>query len=201
MNKEPVHGPFVVAFNGPPRAGKDTAANLLADMLDKSIWVNAPVVRLPLAQPMREAAMGLIGLPYNFAGYDITKDMPQDLLGGMTLRQLMIAFSEEFMKPRFGSDIWCEIWHNSIPTGFAGIVLIPDLGFQKEVDFLERRFGAERVVVVQVSREGRSYNGDSREPCLGTNNFLLENDGTLEDVATEVGRLIGRLTNKYRWQI
>jgi hypothetical protein len=194
-------GPYVLGFNGPPRAGKDTAMNLFADHVDRSRWINAPIIERPLAMPMRKMAFAALGLDYSFDRYETLKDLPCPALAGQTIRQFMIALSEEFMKQKFGKEIWCRLWLESIPKNFNGIVLVPDVGFQVEANFMLNHFGYEDVVIVQVGREGKTFEGDSRENVSADQKFTLTNNGTIDDMRVEIARLAGRLTNKYRWKI
>jgi hypothetical protein len=142
-----------------------------------------------------------LGLPYSFDSYEVLKAANIEAFNKMNLREWMIWLSEEVMKPKFGPDIWCRLWAESIPVGFSGIVLVPDVGFQIESNFMMERFGHDNVVMVQMAREGYDFSNDSRENVGADQNFAITNNGEIDDMRVEIARLAGRLTNQYRWQI
>lgn len=190
---------YIIGFNGPPRAGKDTLAAMVADHLCQK--TNLPVLTIPLSMPMRKMAMGAIGVEYQLDTYERIKDQPIAALKGMLLRQFMIDISESYMKPTQGQEIWSELLCESIPLDFQGILLVPDFGFQHEPDFFERRFDSSRVCAVQVHREGKDFNGDSRGWVHSTHTYKVHNDGSLDDLKTEAVRIYGRLVNQMGWRL
>jgi hypothetical protein len=190
---------YIVGFNGPPRSGKDTAAQMFLEHLDGRVTI--PSCMRSLSTPMRNRAFGALCLPYNGEHYEQIKDQPLSQLGGMTLRQFMIADSEEFMKPKFGKDIWNQLLCESLAGIPSALVVIPDFGFQHEPDFMMARYSPNRVVMVQISRDGRTFASDSRTYVTADRNMAIENNGTLGDLHTEVVRLYGRLVNQLGWKL
>lgn len=181
---------YIIGFNGPPKSGKDTIAAAMRDHLDSRC--NIPVVIDHLARPMRQMAMSLTGNdPTDFKLYNSIKDSPQSLLrraakdGGLdTIRQLMIATSEDFIKPRYGQDFWARKMlqaHVWLESGMPGILFVPDIGFPAEVGVFDDLFPKIKTLIVQIDRPGITWAGDSRVPCEGLRNTAhLFNDKTPE---------------------
>lgn len=158
----------IIILNGPARVGKDTIAKAfekapqtLSTAFKRRIW---EVVALTMG-------MRLEAFLRRYDGDEGWKDTPQKEWGGKSVRDLMIHTSETYIKPFFGSDYYGaetakyiaeveELWgENSW--------IIPDGGFQPEVDALVDKFG-ERVIVIQLTREGYSdFTGDSRGWVMG----------------------------------
>lgn len=196
--------PFVIMFNGPPRSGKDSIAQALRKWIDdRSVM---PTHMLHFATPMRDIAMGLIG-ESGFARYNEIKDRPQPLLRKAelledgpsfdTIRDFMIALSETFVKPRYGSDFWGRMLTTQYARGWWGklpaIVLIPDLGFHPEMYHVISSTQPRRVLIVQTYREGTDWSKDSRGYVShpGVHMLRLHNNGTIDDAVEKLVGMIG----------
>lgn len=201
---------YLLGFNGPPRCGKDSLAKAFADYLDDK-GCTLPVRVEYLSEPMRHIAYAMIGFKGQLKGSDYEyfkgAHWPQFDRDG---RHLMIDVSESFMKPLYGLDIFARMLLERV-KGFHGIVLVPDSGFQCEVSPLIESLGPDNVVIARVHRTEtvgnltRKYDfadmNDSREWVGAPLETDLTNEGTLEDLKTEAGRLYGRLVNRMGWVI
>lgn len=182
-------GPFVVGFNGPPRAGKDSIASCLQELLDSATQV--PVHRQALAATMRDGAMAILGLSGGDKFYSDIKDKPLELLNGKTFRRFMIDMSEVFVKNVYGQDFWARLlyarnqsWWHGVPS----ILLVTDIGFPAEVEFLCEH--SAHMINVRVDRSGCDFSTDSRGYCsaqvYGGQDVALSNDGTLQEAAEHI---------------
>lgn len=200
---------YIVAFNGPPESGKDTMADMLADHMDKQ-GVSLPVRMESLSLPLRKIAYSTVGYPTfpesMLAGewYASFKRAHFRLLG-VTGRQLMIDVSEKFLKPTYGIEVMAKLLLER-NEGFHGILLIRDSGFQIEVDPLIQAVGHTNLYVANVERKGKTFANDSREwvhhPMFRQGyQGAYRNNGSLDDLRTEAGRLYGRLVNNLGWKL
>lgn len=198
---------YIVGFNGPPRVGKDTIANCLRSMIDVECTI--PTFTDHLARPMREMAMSLCGLdPKDFQSYTDEKDDPRKLLkravngSWESLRQLMIATSEDFIKPRYGQDFWGRKLvadHKWLEQGLPGILIVPDIGFPVEVGVFDSMFPKTKTLIVQVDRPGTTWELDSRVPCEGQRNTChVFNDSRVVDAAEFV---LNHMTKFLGWDL
>src|SRR3546814_8338891 len=133
---------YIVGFNGPPRSGKDTLAEMLANHMDKH-QVTLPVKFESLSLPLRHIAHAVVGRTYEESGYEAFKEEWFDLLQSDG-RHLMIDSSESFLKQCYGQDVMARLLIQR-NLDFEGILLIRDCGFQIEVDTLEEWVGVENL--------------------------------------------------------
>jgi hypothetical protein len=156
--------PRIVLFNGPPEAGKDTLSVELAQAL------NAPVALGRMSAPLKRAACALYDIdPEEFS--QMPKEQPSEKLLGQTPRQVQVAVSEEFLKPRHGQNVLGRIMVNSLNDLIkacqrqnldVGYVAVPDSGFHCELPPLVEAFGANSMVMIRLHRKDKDFSRDSR---------------------------------------
>lgn len=190
---------FIVGFNGPPRSGKDTIAEMLADKMDKA-GVTLPVKFESLSLPLRHIAYSVVGRIYDESTYEAFKQEWFEQLG-TDGRHLMIDTSESFLKQCYGIDVMARLLIER-NKDFEGVLLIRDCGFQIEVDPLENWVGIENLYMVQMFREGCDFSNDSRE-YVHTRGKMhqIYNDSDLDHLRTEAARIYGRLVNQCGWKL
>lgn len=186
--------PLVVILNGPPGCGKDTIAN---SWLEKTLGNDEfrPHVKA-FKEPMYRVAAAALGLPlhefmelYNDREW---KEHNRPEWGGKSVRDLMIATSESYLKPMFGETCMGKLAVNSIQQRIPSqndVIIFSDGGFKAEVEELEKHF---HVRVVQILRDGCSFEGDSRSYIEGTNlpTYLLFNDRSVEEAVEDLEWII-----------
>lgn len=193
---------FIVGFNGPPQCGKDTLARLFAEVV-KAKHPHLRVLMVPLSNPLRFVAHAMIARVYSAALYESFKKETFPQFGGRTGRQLMIDVSESFLKPVYGQSIMADMLIQEVSNLRADLVLIPDSGFQCEVQPIIDWVGYDKFLVCRVHRDGCSFENDSREWVehpVDQMNTDIYNDGSLADLETEAGRLYGRCVNQKGWK-
>lgn len=191
---------YIVAFNGPPRCGKDTMARMLADHMD-SKGVTLPVREVSLSTPLRVIAYAMTGFKGaldgdDYEGFKTTRFLEFDRTG----RELMIDVSEKFLKSVYGQEIMAELLFAQL-SEFTGVALIRDVGFQVELDTLARVVEPRQIYVACLRREGCDFSNDSREYVIHKFSHGYENTGSLADLRTEAGRIYGRLVNQMGWNL
>lgn len=193
---------YVVCFNGPPESGKDTAAMLLAQLIEAKHDI--PVREDSLSYPLRRIAYTMVGYEgMRLDGEDYAKFKTTIFPGFGYGRQIMIDISEKFLKPLYGQEVMANMLLSSLMK-FDGIVLIRDCGFQVELQPLIRAFGTQNVYVVRVHRPDKTFENDSREWVnhhdVGMS-MDLDNSSDLYNLATETQRIYGRLLNQLGWKL
>lgn len=171
--------PRYILINGAPRSGKDTIAKNFICRYPK----NAIFERFSRPHKEAFAAMTKADIEewFNVLPYENDKTAVIPWLG-VSYRQWQIDFSEKFMKPLYGDDIFGRMllertrhFYDHVP------VIVPDCGFQVEVD----TFAAADCLLIRVERKGTSFEGDSRshvEPCGGWSFITLHNNGTQDEI-------------------
>jgi len=182
----------IIILNGPPESGKDTLADYVVQ--------NIPYFhKMKFAAPLKGGCKEMYGLTETqvaeLESNRALKDAPNDLLFGRSWRQVNIDLSENYMKPKYGLDVFGKILVNSIKTSGKERIIVSDGGFDVEIPPLIKAFGAESILMVRLSRDGTDYSKDSRSyidaKALGIRSMKLHNDNLLD------ARL--ELYSKVRW--
>lgn len=195
---------YIVGFNGPPRSGKDTLAQMLEEHMRKQGVPSARIRQDSLSMPLRHIAYAMTGWGGEVDGpnYEKFKEQYFDefLKGG---RHVMIDVSERFLKPVYGEQIMAKMLLRR-HIGFDAVVLVRDMGFQCEVNPLRQWTGGRNLYLVNVERPGCDFTNDSREWVNHNDTgcqMIVRNTGSLDDLRTEAGRIYGRLVNQMGWTL
>lgn len=182
--------PKYIILNGPPKSGKDT----IGQQLHFQLRPHYSVIRRKLAEPIKRAVAAFTGLtPVEADHYfenPVVKDAPSKRFFGTTPRQVLISFSEDWVKPNYGKTAFGEIMLESTKD-HNGVVVITDCGFEEEISV----FDPTEAVVIRLHRDGCSFANDSRNFVYpeGFLSFDVDNDREPEYVAEEI---IQRLTKE-----
>jgi hypothetical protein len=104
--------------------------------------------------------------------------------GSRTFRDAMISFSEEWMKPQFGEEVFgrLALKRCTEQSIFYDRFVFDDSGFRPEAEFIVASEGAPACRLIRLDRPGCSFVGDSRGyielPNVHTTHLL--NDSTPE---------------------
>lgn len=196
---------YVVGFNGPPECGKDTLAEMLQDHMDQQ-GVSIPVVQASLSSPLR-------GIAYEMAGWEGKRldgpdyeEFKRTMFPqfGVTGRQLMIDASEDFLKPKYGQAVMAKLLLGKLQNPLTAqhkVVLIRDSGFQCEVGPIIDAVGADNMLIVNVIRPGKTFEGDSREWVQHINRYVAPNTGTLLELRAQAAFIYGLMVNNLGWKL
>lgn len=176
---------MIIALNGPPRVGKSTFCDMLSLAFnDKGSKV--------FQEQFKNGLFDLLNLEVLFPkhqfsteeGYEKCKEERPEL------RLVLRAVSENVVKPIFGKDFWAEYIISNIKEDIADgyIVVIPDLGFDAEVDKLKENF--DDVLIVQLRRDGIDFSEDSRHYVDAD---IIFDNLTLESTQAAVDRVIAHI--------
>lgn len=185
----------VILFNGPPRSGKDTAADAVAEF-----WANS-AFQEKFALPLKRTFGAVMDSDVNWqSGYDHDYEPRKEEiipLLGISYRQFQIDFSEEFMKRKFGQFIFGKLLVERIKTQARGgyeMAVISDCGFGQEVQYAVEEFGAHNCLLIRCHRAGCDFSKDSRNYVYHDNGKLVQNDifnnGTIEDFTNNVIQVV-----------
>jgi len=192
--KRPPVFPSVIFVQGPPRSGKDTAAQIISQVYD--------CMHMKFAMPIRAMLAGIVPSVLE----DIERAKNHSLkqynpdATDITIRQLMIEFSEEFIKPRLGEAAFgyasLEFVKRHVLNGQP--IVFSDSGFPDEaVPFIEY-FGPGNCLIIQLTRVGTSFKGDSRNYWSHPKvmNVILPNDGTVDILQKGIGECLSSYIDK-----
>ncbi len=170
----------IILLNAPPRAGKDTVANIICSAYPKAR-------HLKLSYNLKNICHKIYNLDVKTEHFDDKKDIPSKVFLGKTPREIYIQFSELYMKAIHGENIWYKLLYKEIMNDKkSDIFVISDLGFQKEYDNFLQDFG-EMVSLIKISRDGCDFKNDSRGYVEGKGKiYELTNNSSLCDLTNNV---------------
>lgn len=199
-----------VLFNGAPNSGKDTAADLMCDVIfgegvrlnfkdalykETAKFFNVPLpiaVDLFKSRELKELPSRRFKLGLDLSNVSWVKRMFLWLRGYkpkyLSPRQALIHVSENVIKPLYGDDYFgqemLKAAENYLETEF---VFAGDSGFLSELEPLVE--AGHKVVVIQMHRDGCTFKGDSRNYIeqddvehLGIKVIKLDNNESLEQL-------------------
>lgn len=170
----------IIFLNGPPGCGKDTVGRILAEDHGAQLF--------KAAAPLRAALCGLLG---------VDDDMLEALKGktlapGVTGRDMLIALSEELVKPRLGRGWFGIRLGEHIAQGGADLSVVTDAGFTVEVEAAIRETADCAPEIWRIWRPQCNFDGDSRDWVRMTRipYQRLFNTGTLDDLREQVSAMM-----------
>lgn len=180
----------IILVNGAPRSGKDTIGQIIQSVYDRAYVTK-------FAKALKERAHFLMGavdgegraLPHDH--FEAVKDEPLNMLGNRSWRQVYIWLSEEVIKPRLGERYWGAPVRDEIASAMENghdVFVVTDSGFRPEAEVLIDYFGADQVMIVQVCRQGCTFDADSRAyvNIPGIDTLRVDNDGTVEELSRTI---------------
>ena len=201
----------VVGLKG---AGKDTFSDILASILKTA---NVVVRCEALATPIKEMLQSMFGVSDEYFCNPVLKELPCDLMRGVTPRRAMQTFGTDWAQSVFGEMIWIDRLVDKTKNSDADFVIVTDIRFQHEYDYFES-IGAKFVFIIRdlssdkereypvmpklfsfmrrrrctdhVSEAGLMHNYDA------SRHVLIHNYGTIGDMFTEATHVASTLIAK-----
>lgn len=186
-----------IFLSAAPLSGKDTLSNMLNYKADKRLNYS---LHLKLSRPLKSALKAFFGLSdteYQYFETPVNKSTLHDRLNGLSWRQAQIDLAEKLVKPHWGRETFCKILKSEaesdlIDTGMfyshVETIVVSDLGFEFERDWLLNNLEYKSITIVNIQRDGCSYQGDSRELVAfkaehfhryrNIQNIFINNNGT-----------------------
>jgi hypothetical protein len=147
----------VIGFAGLPGSGKDTAADMIRDHGPSG----EPRHKRPFAGPLKEAAAQMFGFSATqLHGPSAERDKVDPRLG-FTPRKALELLGTEVARG-LDSEYWLKAWRKSLPE--RGVVVVPDVRFQNEVDAIHAMGGK----VYWIERDANAKPSAHASQQLGT---------------------------------
>lgn len=146
---------MIILFNGPPRSGKDAAADFFKEKGFKHLSFKYQLYKetIDYFDVKKDWFMA------RYKNRD-EKEVPSALLGHMSCREAMIYVSETIIKPKKGLDYFGKQVANEIDLDKD--YCISDGGFIDELIPVINTVGSDNFVLVQLTRDDCDYSSDSR---------------------------------------
>ena len=193
----------IVLFNAAPGGGKDVAAQACVEAFGGE--------HFEFKQKLFEIALNVANIApeswwriYNNRSdpSSANKESPLPVLGGLSQREFLIKISEEWVKPIFGDSYFGDCAVSAVLSSNYSNFFFSDSGFMAEAESLTKMVGRENVLLVQIQRDGHTFEGDSRDylPLEGFSHFVIvKNNRSLskfrDSIVSSVGSFLYRTGN------
>lgn len=164
----------IILINGPPRAGKDTAAMIMVR--------NLRVARHhKLSSPLKSGIIKIFSLSGRDAkDVEENKDVPLEMFHGATYRRAQIDLFL-MLKDTYGPEILGELAVRRMKDMAAGHVIISDAGRDDEIIPLMDKYGSKAIYFLFVSRPGCMFTNDVRHK-LRPEQFMPSHVASIENI-------------------
>jgi hypothetical protein len=168
----------IILLNGPPRAGKDTVADILSRTFSYE--------KKSFALPLKRAIASFFNKDLDWL--EDNKDNP--ISNPTTYRDLLIGLSEDVIKPKLGPEFFGKLLADEVSDSAARNFVITDCGFTEEVcAFISQLRPQYHIELWRITRPGCDFTNDSREfiEPLPSHPFQhIHNDGSLTSLYLQV---------------
>lgn len=196
----------IIGIAGRAGTGKDTVAKIITEFLSSSPdygyagWIHA------FADPLKDAASAAFGIPFDDFYDSVKKEQINDSWG-VSPRQIaqflgteMFRDSIQKLLPAFGKTFWAHRMHllltnkNEYIFTDEDIVVIPDVRFNEEVDYIHSQAGTiiyltSDTLSTPLSSSTSTHQSESLDLSDVPDVYQLKNNSTLEDLENEVIRI------------
>jgi len=191
----------VVFVSGPPRCGKDAAGLIIAKEGAHPMALDKFAIELKERCHSAYRLMTHRAMPLPWGYFEEQKDVPLAAFEGLSPRQAYVEFFQKWVGPVCGRDALGR-WLVKRVKHFAEImrkngqvvpgIIITDAGRREDCLPVVSEWGALNMVQVRLSREGCTFEGDSRE------DFDLRNVGVRTEKVVNPGDTLAGLSNALR---
>ena len=175
---------MIVGITGYAGSGKDTAADYLVSKYGYE--------RRGLADPIRQALYALnpqvavgqtLRVVVDWIGWDGAKrQFPE-------VRRLLQVFGTEVGRETFGSEFWLNLFDDWLyersPT-YQRNVVVPDVRFKNEAEFLKTNYGAK---LLHITRQGVEALNSHASEAGGLDAYVthtIQNDSTIQALHAKI---------------
>lgn len=181
----------ILVLNAPPNSGKDTIADYLV--------AHQGYIKLSFKSALFELLYKVFSIdnPEKFMQIYYTREAKEQPCSSLRIgdrimspREALIFLSESVVKPLWGGAYFGTRAAQLIGDSKSNLYVFADGGFLAELVPLVDKVGGKNITVVQIERDGCTFEGDSRDyvdaVSIGCNVVRTINNGTIEDIAEEI---------------
>ena len=183
---------MLIGISGKAGSGKDTVAAIIKALLHGE---GQKVKRFSMADPLKRGCAELFGIDINDF-YDRDKKEEVNKYWGKSPRELLIFVGTDLLRDQFDERVWVkraslEI-NKLIERGY--VVIIPDIRFDNEVDFVEE-FGGVMINVIRPNgSDVKEIKHKSEAGVKRTDKTIdILNDSDLDSLQQKIKNIISML--------
>jgi hypothetical protein len=188
----------MIGFLAKKRRGKDTSADYLCD--------EHGYVKRAFAGPLKKAVQELFGFTDSQLHTE-QKELVDERWGVSPRKALQVVGSDmirdlfpKLLLPDIGNDFWTkrvDIWYNETKNDHKGLVIISDVRFQNEVDYIHSKGG----VVIKINRPDLDskiidlHQSEISVDKIENYDLILNNNGKKEDLYEKIDKIMKFIKN------
>jgi len=176
---------MIIGLTASKRSGKDT----LADYLVKEHGY----IKMSFAEPLKEICRIL----FDFTDEQLHGDKKEEIdeYWKVTPRKVLQFIGTDLLRdqlsnimPDIGNNIWLEIMKKKILKNPNQKIVIADLRFNNEIEFIKELGG----IIIRINRTNNNNDNHESEKLINTFNvdYELNNNGTKEDLYKQMFNII-----------
>ena len=181
---------MIILLNGPPRCGKDTAAEFITLMVG-----NSKVQHMKMSRPMKAALRLIFGFTMaEVRELEENKDQgngPE--FADLSYREMQIKLFEH-LKETYGPGILGQIFVRHDRHTMKRHTVVSDAGLTVEIEPIVEAYPYKDIGLIQIRRPGCNFDNDIREyigPHKSIGNFeVVENKYDLELFQAQIRRVL-----------
>ena len=181
---------MIILLNGPPRSGKDTAAEFITLMVG-----NSKVQHIKMSRPMKAALRLIFGFTMaEVRELEENKDQgngPE--FADLSYREMQIKLFEH-LKETYGPEVLGRIFIRHDRHTMKRHTVVSDAGLSVEIEPIVEAYPYKEIGLIQIRRPGCNFDDDIREyigPHRGIGNFeVVENKYDLELFQAQIRRVL-----------
>jgi len=181
---------MIILLNGPPRSGKDTAAEFITLMVG-----NSKVQHIKMSRPMKAALRLIFGFTMaEVRELEENKDQgngPE--FADLSYREMQIKLFEH-LKETYGPEVLGRIFIRHDRHTMKRHTVVSDAGLTVEIEPIVEAYPYKDIGLIQIRRPGCNFDNDIREyigPHKSIGNFeVVENKYDLELFQAQIKRVL-----------
>ena len=181
---------MIILLNGPPRCGKDTAAEFITLMVG-----NSKVQHIKMSRPMKAALRVIFGFTITETReLEENKDQNNGLeFADLSYRDMQIKLFEH-LKETYGPEVLGRIFIRYNKQTMKQHTVVSDAGLTVEIEPIIEAYPYKDIGLIQIRRPGCNFDNDIREyigPHRGIGNFeVVENKYDMELFQAQIRRVL-----------
>lgn len=149
--------PKIIGISGKAGAGKDTTASLIMMQLENANSYIS-ISRYSFADPLKRVCSELYGVPLEFFHNREKKEI-KNPFWNLTPREMAQKVGTDIVRTHMDGDHWIKLAEKKF-TGTSGIILISDVRFPNEAEWIRKQGG----VLVNIYRDSiEEFDGQEHE--------------------------------------
>lgn len=169
----------IIGIAGKRMVGKTTFAELY---LESHININQHIYMRAFADPLKETCKILFNLSNDQLNNQLYKEI-EDERWNKTPRKIMQWLGTDIMRKQFREDFWIYnwlVWYNSKKWNNDDIILIPDVRFQNEIEFIHNILNG-KIILIKRSINMTNIDEHLSEKCeLHDYDLEFDNNSSLD---------------------